>query len=550
MKNLKQLYKGLFALVLGGLLLSSCSDSFLDKAPYGQFSDDQLSEDNIEDAMTAAYISLNGHMLGNNEAFAGPVTNWVFDVRSDDAYKGGGGLSMEAYILQLELSNITSDNDVCSFKWQNNYYGIARVHQTMSIVNAIAPDDLNAKLAELRLMRGHFYFDLIRIYERIPYLDENSDASSTRADEFTREEILDKIAADFEFAWDNLPESTSDEKFDKYAAAAYMCKLQVMRQEWLSAIDWADEIIGKRTLYSNFGDMAKIEFDQAGEALFSIPFTTEGVDYPNANWANLINVTISDGNIFNGGDDFFLASQNLANAFRTDMNGLPLFDNYNDENVGGEEYEGNVDPRLDYTLARLGMPFKGNTYTEKWIRDASFGGMSGKKFLIDPTSPDMILGVLPHAASPLDYKLIRYAEVLLWKAEALIESDGDLNAARELINEIRAKAKRSIDENYTPQDIDVSKANYTVEEYTSAGWDQAYARKALRMERRLELAMEGHRWFDLIRWGVAEDVMNEYYAEEDERSYIAGSQMSSDETYLPIPQDQVSEAGDLYIITN
>lgn len=550
MFKIKTIYKTLVAVAFCGVTMTSCSDSFLDKSPYGEFSDDQLTEENLDDAMLAAYAALGGHLLGNNEAFSGPVTNWVFDVRSDDAYKGGGGLSMESNILDLELSNINSDSQVNTNKWKNDYYGIARLHQTMGIIQAINPDDLDEKMAELRLMRGHYYFDLIRIFERIPYLEQDSDPSSTRADEFTREEIYDKIAADFQYAWENLAESTVGDTFDKYAAAAYMCKLKIERQEWAEAITWADEIIGKRSLYNNFLDMSKIEFDHAGEALFSVPFNTDGVDYPNANWANLINVTFSEGNLFNGGDDFFLASQNLANAFRTDANGLPLFDTFNDENVTGSEYTGNVDPRLDFTLGRIGMPFRGNTYTDTWVRDPLFGGMSGKKFLIDPTSPDIIIGVLPHAASPLDYKLIRYAEVLLWKAEAMIESGSDVAGARLLINEVRAKAKRSIDSNYLPLDIDTATTNYVINEYSSAGWDVDYARKALRMERRLELAMEGHRWFDLVRWGVAAEVMNTFFNEEDERSYISGAQFTENETYMPIPMDEMSKAGDLYIIKN
>lgn len=550
MKTIKMIYKTLVTLTICGATMSSCTDSFLDKSPYGDFEEDQLTEENMDDAMLAAYSALGGHLLGNAEAFTGPVTNWVFDVRSDDAYKGGGGLSMESNILDMELSNINSDNQVNKNKWRNNYYGISQVHLTMGIVEAIDPSDIDEKMAELRLMRGHYYFDLIRIFERIPYLDQNSDANTTRADEFTRDEIFDKIEADFQYAWENLAESTTDDTFDKYAAAAYMCKLKIERQNWSEAITWADEIIGKRSLYTNYLDMSKVEYDHAGEALFSIPFNTDGVDYPNANWANLINVTYSVGNIFNGGDDFFLASQNLANAFRTDADGLPLFDSFNDENVTGSEYTGNVDPRLDFTLGRIGMPFRGNTYTEDWIRDPLFGGMSGKKFLIDPTSSDIIIGVLPHAASPLNYKLIRYAEVLLWKAEAMIESGSDLNDARLLINEVRAKAKRSIDSNYAPLDIDTATTNYVINEYTSTSWDQDYARKAVRMERRLELAMEGHRWFDLVRWNTATEVMNTFYEEEDERSYISGAQFTADETYMQIPMDEMAKAGDLYVIKN
>lgn len=143
--------------------------------------------------------------------------------------------------------------------------------------------------------------------------------------------------------------------------------------------------------------------------------------------------------------------------------------------------------------------------------------------------------------------LIRYADVMLMKAEALIEQNKGLDEARTLINDIRARAKRSVDPNYAPIDCNPMVANYAVEEYPATGWNQDYARRALRMERRLELAMEGHRWFDLVRWGTAVETVNAYYASEGKiRSYYAGANLSEDEIYFPIPVGQVDNAGDLY----
>ncbi len=536
-------------LVASMAMTTACSDEFLEKKPYGQFTEDQLTVDNVEDAMKAAYSALREHFFGNNESFSAPVTNWIFDVRSDDAYKGGDGLGTEAYILQLELSNITSDNASGLNKWRNKYYAINKVHQAMNIVTSIAPDDMNVRLGELRLMRGHFYFDLIRIFERIPYIDETSIPSETGAFELTREEIFKKIEADFKFAWENLPESNTGERFNKYVAAAYLCKLHMELKNYSDVVVWADHVMeGQYYLYNNYLDMSKMDYDQEAEAVFSIPFSGEAVsgEYPNINWGNLLNMTWSEGNLYGNGDDFFIASQNLANAFRTDSKGLPLFDTYNNENVGGSDYKGNVDPRLDFTMGRIGIPYRGYTYNEKWIRDGTFGGFSGKKFAIDPDDPNMVQG-FPWGGSGLDYKLIRYSEVLLWKAEALIEgADKNLDEARRLINEVRAKAKRSIDESYSPIDIDVTTTNYKIEEYPSTGWTESYARQALRMERRLELAMEGHRWFDLVRWGVTENVLNTYFSQEDERDYLSGASFSADETYFPIPLEEVDKAGDLY----
>ena len=262
-----------------------------------------------------------------------------------------------------------------------------------------------------------------------------------------------------------------------------------------------------------------------------------------------MNTTYSEGNLFGSGDDFFLGSQNLVNAFRTDANGLPYLDGtFNDVDVKSNgEYTGNVDPRLDFTVGRIGFPFRGFTYTKGWCRAYDvYGEYSGKKGLIDPTSSDMVQG-FPWGASSLNFCLIRYADILLLKAEALIEQNTDLETARTLINDVRNKAKRSIDGTYTPRELNPLLASYKVELYPSDGWTQDYARRAVRMERRLELAMEGNRWFDLVRWGNVVEVMNEYFRTESElRSYYDGATMTEDEIFLAIPLSEVQNSGGLY----
>lgn len=536
-----------YIVVIMALSFCSCND-FLDHKPYGQFSDDQLDQSSIEGLMSAAYSGLEGHFFGNNESFTAPVSNWIFDVRSDDAYKGGEGLTMEGSITQLELANLTSDNPTNLNKWRNAYYGISRVHKAIRAVETVNPSNKNALLGELRLIRGHFYFDLIRVFDRIPYLTENSDPSSTTSTEFTRDEIFAKIKEDFKFAYDNLPPAQSQSgRFNKYAAAAYMAKVCLETKDWATTITYADYVIGstKYKLYDNYLDMSKLEFENQFESVFAVQFSTAN-NNAHINWGNLLNTTRSEGSVFGSGDDFFLASQNLVNAFRTDANGLPYPDDFNTVRVT-TGYTGNIDPRLDFTVGRINMPFRGKTYTKGWCRDYdTYGEYSGKKGLISPDSPDMVQG-FPWGASALNYIVIRYAEVLLWKAEALIESNQLIDDARVLINEVREKANRSIDISYQPKDIDPTKANYKISPYPTAGWTQVYARKALRMERRLELAMEGHRWFDLVRWGTAEETVNKFIVEESPlRPYYGGARLTSDEIYLPIPKDEAANSGGLY----
>lgn len=546
MKIIKNIAIGLCA--CGLFAATSCND-MLDIKPSGQFTSDQITDESIEGLMASAYAGLESHFFGNNESFCAPITNWVFDVRSDDAYKGGGGVSMEANIHQLEISNLTSDNATNYNKWRNNYYAIARVHQAMNAINASQGlTGKDALIGELKLLRAYFYFDLIRIFERIPYLTETSIATETRFDEFTRDEIFGFIKQDIKDAWNSLPETQAEEgRFGKYVAAALMAKVSAFTSDWADVIEYSDYVInsGKYELYDNFLDMSKIEFNNRKESIMAIQFSTAN-NNAHINWCNLLNTTYSEGNLFGSGDDFFLASQNLVNAFRTDENGLPLFDTFNDVKVTSD-YEGNVDPRLDFTVGRIGFPFRGHTYNSKWCRAYDvYGEYSGKKGLIDPASPEMVQG-FPWGASALNFCLIRYADILLLKAEALIETNSSLDTARQLINMVRAKADRSIDGSYTPVELNPMKANYYVGQYPAEGWNQEYARKAVRMERRLELAMEGNRWFDLVRWGNVLEVVNNYMQSEAKlRPYYEGASISSDEIFLAIPLTEVQNGGGIY----
>ena len=546
MKIIKNIAIGLCA--CGLFAATSCND-MLDIKPSGQFTSDQITDESIEGLMASAYAGLESHFFGNNESFCAPITNWVFDVRSDDAYKGGGGVSMEANIHQLEISNLTSDNATNYNKWRNNYYAIARVHQAMNAINASQGlTGKDALIGELKLLRAYFYFDLIRIFERIPYLTETSIATETRFDEFTRDEIFGFIKQDIKDAWNSLPETQAEEgRFGKYVAAALMAKVSAFTSDWADVIEYSDYVInsGKYELYDNFLDMSKIEFNNRKESIMAIQFSTAN-NNAHINWNNLLNTTYSEGNLFGSGDDFFLASQNLVNAFRTDDKGLPLFDTFNDVKVTSD-YEGNVDPRLDFTVGRIGFPFRGHTYNSKWCRAYDvYGEYSGKKGLIDPASPEMVQG-FPWGASALNFCLIRYADILLLKAEALIETNSSLDTARQLINMVRAKADRSIDGSYPPVELNPMKANYYVGQYPAEGWNQDYARKAVRMERRLELAMEGNRWFDLVRWGNVLEVVNNYMQSEAKlRPYYEGASISSDEIFLAIPLTEIQNGGGIY----
>lgn len=545
---------GILAVAALGFASASCDD-MLDTKPQGSFTTEQIGDDEAIDLMTAAYAGLMNHYFGNNESFAGPINNWVFDVRSDDAYKGGDGVTMEAYMHQFEVGNIQSDNDIANFKWRNNFYSVSRCNTAIRALAAAGNLDDNARssyIAEMKALRAYFYFDMYRIFKAFPYFDETvTDPSSCRADEYTRDEIAGFIKQDLRDAYEAMPETQQQAgRFTKYVAAAILARVDLFTHDYAEAEKYAGYVMDSHhyELYPNFLDMSNPEFNNTYEAVLAVQFSSanNGAQY---NFNNCLNCTWSDGNLYGNGDDFYLASQNLVNAFRTDAQGLPYLDgSFNDEDVDGPDYPGNVDPRLDFTVGRIGMPWRSHMYNEKWCRNYElYGQYSGKKPYPAPESPFVKVGIVPWGASSLNMLLIRYADVMLMKAEALIEQNKDLDEARRIINEIRRRAADSVDPNYAPIDCNPQVANYAVGEYPATGWNQDYARRAVRMERRIELAMEGHRWFDLLRWGNAVETVNQYYATEVRiRPYYAGANLTEDELYLPIPVNQVDNAGDLY----
>ncbi|MDE7397390.1 MAG: RagB/SusD family nutrient uptake outer membrane protein, partial [Muribaculum sp.] len=312
-------------------------------------------------------------------------------------------------------------------------------------------------------------------------------------------------------------------------------------------------------LLADFQQLDLIEYENGVESVMSIQHSVnDGSDsMGRINWCNLLNSMTGTGCPW-AGDGFFLPSQDLINAYQTDANGLPVFDYQSNpdygvvkfDNNGGYHLEnvvGNVDPRLDFVVGRPTIRYK--TYEGSacglWVRNTdAYGFNNTKRFWLSPESDEANSG-WPWGASELDWQLIRYADLLLYKAEALIEL-GRQDEARDLINQVRRRAKNSA---YVKDFNDPSKyaANYKIEEYPAAGWTQDYARQALRTEMRLEKAMEGERFFDLVRWGIAKEVMNKYYAaEKDNRIYYQNATFEDGREYFPVPVAQYNFSGGIY----
>lgn len=571
--------KHIFAACAMAALTTGCNESsFLDVKPQGTLNEDVLASiDGLELLVTSAYSALKGP---NRDMMWVPMTNWTYgEVRSDNAYKGGGGVNDGADIALMETFDIDATWGNADSKWFQLYCCLQRANEALRVMNTMNEGmvkNLAVRKAEMKVLRAHFYFELCRLFKQIPYLDETIDTETYTKipnNQYSREEILGMIADDLLEAASVLPEQQPEiGRVNRYVAYAYAAKVklyQAYRQDEKNRVTTVDDALlrevvdlcgkldGKYDLLDDFQQLDLLAYENGRESVFAVQYTmddgTEGAG--GINWSILLNAPKGPYN----GDGFFLPSQNLINAYKTDADGLPLFDTYNDEDYGvwtGSELtqtDANVDPRLDFVTGRPGITWK--TYTESpceagWVRNSGeYGYNCTKRFYVSPESPDMFVG-WPWGASGLNWQIIRYAHVLLWKAEALVElgDAASLEEARQIINRIRRRAKNSAYVKAFGSDSEDA-AHYLIGEYPAAGWTQAYARRALRFETRLETAMEGDRFFDLVRWGEAETTLNAYINKEQKtRVYYRGARFTSGkDEYLPIPLPQYNFSEGNYV---
>lgn len=557
------------------MMLSGCSDSFLENVPQGSLSDGLMnSSDAIDLLVNASYASLYGMTNEQGDPWVRPTTNWSYgEVRADNAYKGGGGEGDLWDVHAMETFQIQSNNGNLDGKWYNLYSLISRCNSALRVLNecdANVVKEKESRIAEMKVIRAHHYFELVRLFNKVPYIDEilpTANYVEVPNDKYTREEHLDRIANDLLEAAEHLPERQSEVgRINRDIALAYAAKVKLYeayeQDEQTHAVKNINKTLLKEVvqlidqvqgydLLSDFQQLDLIAYENGCESVFAVQYSMNdgSSDAGRVNWSNLLNSP--GGNSPYHGDGFFLPSQDLINAYQTDESGLPVFDYQSLPDYGVVEFtdeqhqkltnvEPTVDPRLDFVVGRPTITYK--TYREtpcqSWVRDRGvYGHNCAKRFWVSPESSDMFQG-WPWGASHLNWQIIRYADLLLYKAEALIEIGEDLDTARELINRVRQRAMQS---QYVKDFNDPEKdaANYKIGLYPASGWTQDYARKALRTEMRLEKALEGERYFDLVRWGIAKDVMTKYFeAEKDNRVYYQAAKFDSGEEYFPIPVNQ------------
>lgn len=541
-------------------IILACSDDFTQKPAIGALSDDALqNEQGVELLLVGAYSALDG--IRNNQGAADWTVsgdNWWFDVIADDAHKGSED-GDQPDLLAIELNNWSTANPYFFGKWNGLFAGVNRANSVIDLISKIEEGDFTQQLAEARFLRGHYNMELVKIYGNVPYISEENFANV----EFNQPNpgpIWDEIEADFQFAIDNLPATQADPgKPTAFTARAFKGKAHMFQSEFNEAKGLFDAVIGSGNyaLLPEFLDNFRLAGDNSVESIFAIQFTADAGQSLNGNRGGTLN--FPNPGPFSSCCGFYQPTQDLANAYQTDgATGLPLLDTFNQTDIANDygvnsadpftPHTGPLDPRIDYTVGRRGVDYNGygEHIGKDWIR-AGFADISGpylpKKNVYQAGEDGNVgTGAWGQQHSGVNYHIMRYADLLLMRAEIAVE-EGDLATALSLVNQVRARAR---DMTYL-QAIGGGgdAANYVIDVYPSFA-DQDEARKAVRFERRLELAMEGHRLFDLRRWGVAVGVINDYIANETRTITNFGpkaSAFTATQNLLPIPVIAIDLSG-------
>ena len=567
----------LYTAALGlSLLCGSCSDFLDEQVPQGTIDNEQLQNPEYVDNLVISAYAIWISAEDINSSFS----MWNYDVRSDDAYKGGNGTEDGDVFHALEISQgIMTTAWNISDMWQRLYNCISRANTALQLLNQLDEQTYPLKqqrIAEMRFLRGHGHFLLKQLYKKIVFAnDENlspEEYNNLSNTTYTNDEGWQQIANDFEFAYNNLPDTQADKgRPTRGAAAAYLAKTYLYKayrqdnpesnevtsisaEDLQRVVQYTDPSImaaGGYALEADFHNNFRPEpqYENGCESVWAMQYSmNDGTTDGNCNWAYGLIVPNIPG-VTDGGCDFYKPSQNLVNAFRTDADGHPYFDTFNNSDY--DMATETADPRLFLTVGLPGLPYEFNANyimdrSSTWSRsNGLYGYYVTLKQNVDPDG-DYIVRGNGYWGSPMNHIVLRYADVLLMRAEALIQlNNGRIQEAIDLINEVRNRARQStaMISNY-PADYNVT---FNVRPYTGS-YSQQEALEMLKFERRLELAMECDRFFDLVRWGDAYDVLTRYYAQEADNCtiYSNAAFTPNKNEYLPIPFAQISASNGLY----
>ncbi|WP_374163923.1 RagB/SusD family nutrient uptake outer membrane protein [Arcticibacter sp. MXS-1] len=573
---MKKLFLFISVLITGSaLLLSSCKEDYLDKDPLGALkTEDMQDSTGAASLLIGAYGALDGVGVGAANPWEAAPSNWIYgSVAGGDASKGSFGGDQPG-IDPIVNFYADASNGFFNSKWRACFEGVTRCNATITALakaTDISPADAANIQAQARFLRGHYYFELKKMFNKVPWIDE----TTTVFTQPNTEDIWPKIEADFKFAYENLPPTQKDlARANKWAAGAYLAKAYLYQHKYQEAKPMFDAVINqgvttnglkyglRPALTDNF--LPSLESVNQ-EAVFSVQMAARAVagNIDNANSGEMLNFPY---NSPFGCCGFFQPSQELVNHYRTNSStGLPYLDTYNEHpvksdqgiasNVAFTPDAGTLDPRLDWTVGRRGIPFHdwGNHPGQAWVREQSYGGAYAAKKNIywkKNIDTDYDNGSWAPGTS-INVHIIRFADVLLMASEVEAQM-GNLDKAQEYVNMVRNRAADPANILYKykndakPEEgfSTTPAANYLVSPYPAGYFATAGkngALKAIYYERKIELALEGHRFFDLVRWGIAEEELNRYFAYQGKitQDVRNGKFVSGKNEYYPIPQRQI-----------
>ena len=566
---MKTIYRSIYAIcAICGLM--SCSDFLEEQVPQATLTQDEVKNpEYIDNVLVSAYAG-----LVSIEDMNASFSLWNYDTRSDDAYVGGSDFSDGEPFHRLEKSSgvMTTDWPFSSI-WNRFYNYLSRVSLSLDILASADQENaiIQQRTAEMKFLRAYGHFQLKRLFKKIPFVNkpnmEESDYNTLSNTEYSNDEGWQQIINDLEDAYAVLPVTQTDKgRPTKAACAAFLAKAylyKAYRQDdansnQVTGINEADlqKVVEytNASIYNGYGLESDLhnnfrpeeQYENGKESLWAIQYSrNDGTVYGNLNFSNRLIVPCIP-KVHDSGCDFYKPSHNLVDAYRTNSDGLPILDNFADVDytVGSNQ---TVDPRLFVTVGVPGTPYMFNTSfmiseSNAWSRSGgTFGYFVSLKQNVDPALTDSYLYLCDSQwASSMNRIVFRYADVLLMRAEALAQL-GQTSEAISLVNQVRDRAAgmatNSIVSNY-PNKYGV---HYAVGKYNGS-YSKDEAMKIIKMERRLELAMESERFFDLVRWGDAATVLNKYYTSESEKmNFLSGSQFTANKNeYLPVPWEQMA----------
>ncbi|HTE23782.1 RagB/SusD family nutrient uptake outer membrane protein [Flavitalea sp.] len=550
----------IFISSLASIGLFACSKKFLDEQPRGSTSENTLANKaGVNGLLIGAYSMLDG--IGGPATGGAPysqsISNWVFGgVASDDAHKGSTDNDQSA-IADIEKYAVNSTTSYLNGKWVAVYTGIQRANDVIRVLakvtdGSISEQEMKSIKGQAVFLRAVFHLEAAKLWRNIPYVDETVNYENGNFNVSNEVPVWPKIEADFQFAADNLePTQPQKGRANSWAAKSFLAKVYIFQHKYTEAKPLLTDIIlngvtasGQKYTLVPFQDNFNATKKNNAESVFAVQMSVKdgAAGANNGNIGDLLNFPYGGPTTCCG---FYQPSFSLVNSYKTDpVTGLPLLDTWNNSDIKNDQdissttpftpYAGTLDPRLDHTAGRRGIPYLdwGLMPGQAWVRAQIQGGpYIPKKNVIykatAATTGDIAQGWAVNQATSINYVMIRFADVLLWAAEAEAEA-GSLSEAQAYVNRVRNRAADPAGWVHTYVDNDPAKgftnipaANYKIDPYPALMFEtqgKDFARKAIRFERKLEFAMEGHRFFDLQRYdnntGYMAQVLNDYIKHE------------------------------------